>query len=88
METPNRRGRRLCRVAMCRKCRKTTWAGCGRHVKQVMAHEPRRERCSCDPRVPKWHSGEGGFVSRLSRASLPGDAAANGLTYTPRGIIV
>ena len=27
----------MCRQAKCRVCGKTTWAGCGQHVDQVMA---------------------------------------------------
>ena len=27
----------MCRAVKCRKCGKTTWAGCGMHVDQVMA---------------------------------------------------
>jgi hypothetical protein len=28
----------------------TTWAGCGQHVDQVMAHVPRADRCDGHPR--------------------------------------
>lgn len=55
----------MCRATKCRKCQKTTWAGCGQHVKRVMAHVPRKERCSCDPNAPKAPSKEGGFFARL-----------------------
>lgn len=37
----------MCRPATCRHCGKTTWAGCGQHVDQVMSGVPRGERCSC-----------------------------------------
>ena len=30
----------MCRAVTCRKCGKTAWAGCGQHVKQVMAGVP------------------------------------------------
>ena len=43
----------MCRTTTCRKCQKTTWAGCGQHVEQTMANVPRSERCSCDPNAPK-----------------------------------
>ena len=36
----------MCRAVTCRKCGKTTWAGCGRHVNQVMAGVPASRRCS------------------------------------------
>ncbi|WP_371415365.1 hypothetical protein [Citricoccus sp. SGAir0253] len=31
----------------CRKCGRTTWAGCGNHVDQVMRRVPAAERCTC-----------------------------------------
>ena len=55
----------MCRITTCRKCRKTTWAGCGQHVKQVMANVPRDERCSCDPNAPKKAREGGSFLARL-----------------------
>ena len=56
----------MCRAVTCRKCSKTTWAGCGQHVQQVMKHVPRTERCSCDPNAPK--EKKGGWLSRLFSA--------------------
>ena len=35
----------MCRAVRCRTCGKTTWAGCGQHVTQVMAHVPSADRC-------------------------------------------
>ncbi|MDN5755901.1 MAG: hypothetical protein L0J68_04035 [Micrococcaceae bacterium] len=55
----------MCRAVKCRKCQKTTWAGCGQHVQQVMANVPRADRCSCDPNAPKDSSASGGWLSRL-----------------------
>lgn len=37
----------MCRAVTCRTCGKTTWAGCGRHVDQVMAGVPRAQQCTC-----------------------------------------
>ncbi len=34
----------MCRPATCRTCGKTTWAGCGQHVDQVMCGVPARDR--------------------------------------------
>jgi len=52
----------MCRAATCRTCGKTTWAGCGQHVDQVMRGVPRADRCA-------GHENEsptgGGFFSRL-----------------------
>lgn len=57
----------MCRAVKCRKCQKTTWAGCGQHVKQVMAYVPRSEQCACDPNAPKAPKESGGWLSRLFR---------------------
>jgi hypothetical protein len=37
----------MCRQVKCRKCSKPSWAGCGAHVEQVLAHVPRADRCTC-----------------------------------------
>jgi len=38
----------MCRAVKCGTCGKTTWAGCGAHVAQVMAGVPEDRRCRCD----------------------------------------
>jgi len=48
----------MCRVIRCRTCNRPTWAGCGAHVEQVLAHVPSAERCQC----PREH---GGMVNML-----------------------
>jgi hypothetical protein len=35
----------MCRPANCKTCGKTTWAGCGQHVDQVMRSVPTSQRC-------------------------------------------
>ncbi len=35
----------MCRAVTCKKCQKTTWAGCGQHVDQVMRGVPVSQRC-------------------------------------------
>ncbi len=52
----------MCRAVTCRTCGKTTWAGCGQHVDQVMRHVPSSQRCPGHPKDP---SAGGGFLSRL-----------------------
>ena len=37
----------MCSKATCRKCGKTTWSGCGQHVKQVMRGVPAAQQCTC-----------------------------------------
>lgn len=41
----------MCRAVTCNKCHKTTWAGCGNHVDQVMAGVARANRCACNPQT-------------------------------------
>ncbi len=57
----------MCRSATCRTCGKTTWAGCGQHVDQVMAGVPRAAQCPGHPKDPT--SGGGSFLSRLFQRS-------------------
>jgi hypothetical protein len=52
----------VCRAVTCKTCGKTTWAGCGRHVDQVMAGVPSANRCPGHPRAA---SSRGGFFARL-----------------------
>jgi hypothetical protein len=44
-ETPAKE-KNMCRAVTCRTCGKTTWAGCGQHVAQVMAGVPTGDRCA------------------------------------------
>jgi hypothetical protein len=53
----------MCRPVNCRKCSKTTWAGCGQHVDQVMAGVPTSQRCSCSTTADA--SANNGFWGRL-----------------------
>lgn len=36
----------MCRTTTCDQCGKTTWAGCGQHVDEVMKGVPTSERCT------------------------------------------
>ncbi len=51
----------MCSAVTCRKCGKTTWAGCGQHVDQVMRKVPKAQQCAGHADEPK----TGGFFSRL-----------------------
>ena len=57
----------MCRAVTCRKCGKTTWAGCGQHVDQVMAGVPKSDRCTCDKNDSGSQSGSGLFSRILGR---------------------
>ena len=37
----------MCSPAICPRCRKATYAGCGMHVDQVLAGVPQDKRCTC-----------------------------------------
>ncbi len=52
----------MCSPATCRKCGKSTWSGCGQHVKQVMAGVPKSRRCPGHQQEP---SAFGRFVFKL-----------------------
>jgi hypothetical protein len=54
----------MCRAVTCKKCGKTTWAGCGEHVDQVMRNVPSADRCPGHPKEERAAQG-GGFFSRL-----------------------
>lgn len=54
----------MCRAVTCKKCGKTTWAGCGQHVDQVMRGVPRADRCEGHAAEAK-SPAQGSFLSRL-----------------------
>ena len=47
----------MCRAVRCKTCGKTTWAGCGQHVNQVMAGVARADRCPGHPKAERKSSG-------------------------------
>jgi hypothetical protein len=51
----------MCRRVTCRTCAKSTWAGCGMHVDQVLAGVPGTDRCPGHPRAER----SGGWFGRL-----------------------
>ena len=55
----------MCRPVSCKVCGKTTWAGCGQHVDQVMAGVPRSGRCQGHTAEEMSAASGGGFLSRL-----------------------
>lgn len=38
----------MCHPVRCRRCGKTTWAGCGGHADIVMKSVPADQRCTCN----------------------------------------
>ncbi len=53
----------MCRQVKCRICGKTTWAGCGEHVDQVLSGVPAGERCPGHPESAR----PAGVLRRLFR---------------------
>ncbi|PPF87521.1 hypothetical protein C5E07_16400 [Pseudoclavibacter sp. RFBJ3] len=54
----------MCRAVACKTCGKTTWAGCGQHVDQVMSSVRSADRCG-GHEEPK--ATPAGFFARLFR---------------------
>jgi len=40
----------MCRRILCEKCQKPSFAGCGKHIEQVLRGVPELERCHCQSR--------------------------------------
>ena len=55
----------MCRATTCKQCGKTTWAGCGMHVDQVLAGVAESDRCAGHPAQQR----EGGLLSKLFHRS-------------------
>nr|WP_082607528.1 hypothetical protein [Mycobacterium haemophilum] len=57
----------MCYPVRCRRCGKTTWAGCGQHAENVMESMPPNQRCVCR---------NAAVGSRLSSCAATNPAAA------------
>lgn len=56
----------MCRRVTCSSCGKPSFAGCGRHVEQVLADVPRDQRCRCREEArAKAPAGEPSFFAKL-----------------------
>jgi hypothetical protein len=58
----------MCQRTTCSTCGKSTFAGCGRHVEQVLGDVPPAERCQCRERSAKAPGSGvlGGAASRIA----------------------
>ncbi len=54
----------MCRAVTCKKCGKTTWAGCGQHVDQVLGGVPAAQRCPGHDTEPA-SAGNDGWLGKL-----------------------
>ena len=58
----------MCRAVTCKQCGKTTWAGCGQHVDQVMREVPTSQRCPGNhPAAPSKRSTSSLFARLFGR---------------------
>lgn len=57
----------MCRAVRCKQCGKTTWAGCGMHVDQVLAGVPQADRCQGHSRDELAGASKGGLLGFLKR---------------------
>ena len=71
----------MCRAVPCKTCGKTTWAGCGQHVNQVMAGVPRNNCCPGHPKAER--TGGGFFRGLFGRRCPPPDKKVAGTTQRP-----
>ena len=55
----------MCRAVNCRRCGKSTWAGCGNHVQEVMRNIPKSERCTCDRNSLSPRAESSGWLAKL-----------------------
>lgn len=54
----------MCRAVTCKKCQKTTWAGCGQHIAKVKATVPAGQWCG-GHEAESGSARSGGFLARL-----------------------
>lgn len=60
--------RPVCRRTQCRTCNRPTYAGCGRHIEQVLGDVPVHDRCRCaEARGPRVRDASPPWWSRLRR---------------------
>lgn len=57
----------MCQRVQCPSCGKPSYAGCGRHVEQVLGDVPRDQRCRCreDAAAKAGERGRRSFFERL-----------------------
>ncbi|GHG50793.1 hypothetical protein GCM10012320_19730 [Sinomonas cellulolyticus] len=58
----------MCRAVRCQVCGKTTWAGCGQHVKAVKATVPASNWCNgqhSQAEIAASKAARPGFLARL-----------------------
>jgi hypothetical protein len=55
----------MCRRTECPRCKKPSYAGCGKHIEQVLGDVPREQRCTCREQPQPEGSGRLSVIRRL-----------------------
>lgn len=55
----------MCQRVTCDHCEKPTFAGCGRHVEQVLGDVPKEDRCKCSEERDARRSFEGSLWKKF-----------------------
>lgn len=60
----------MCQRITCNSCGKPTYAGCGRHIEQVLGDVPVEKRCACrEQKQPRSQDAKESWVKRLFGAN-------------------
>jgi hypothetical protein len=63
----------MCQRVTCNSCGKPTYAGCGRHIEQVLGDVPSEERCVCrEQKQAKPTQPKNSWIKQLFAALGPG----------------
>jgi hypothetical protein len=55
----------MCQRVACPVCQKPSYAGCGRHIEQVLGDVPKEARCKCREQPKTEAVDRPGFLDRL-----------------------
>jgi hypothetical protein len=55
----------MCQRIQCPVCNKPSYAGCGRHIEQVLADVPAAERCHCSDPAQAKPKNDSSWLGRL-----------------------
>lgn len=55
----------MCTRIQCKVCGKPSYAGCGRHIEQVLGDVPKAQRCTCRERRRAEKQARPSFFARL-----------------------
>ena len=55
----------MCQRVTCNSCGKPTYAGCGRHIEQVLGDVPSEKRCKCRERKSAQSAPKDSWLKRV-----------------------